>query len=109
MASDDKIKDEKLQFDINKEAAEILALSYGKIDKTEYLKGEEILASDQRRLIEHLGKVLEKQRKTIEDQGKKQIKAIEDHGKHFGVLMNLLKRTLKSAKIVYYMKNKKSN
>ena len=49
---DDKIRDEKLQYDINREAAKISALSSGKIDKYEYLTGEEILPSDQRRVIE---------------------------------------------------------
>ena len=39
MAIDDKIKIEKLQYVINREAAKILALSSGKIDKYEYLKG----------------------------------------------------------------------
>ena len=52
MTIDDKIGDEKLQYDINKEAAKISALSSGKIDKYEYLTGEEILPSDQRRVIE---------------------------------------------------------
>ena len=33
---DDKIRDEKLQYDINREAAKISALSFGKIDKYEY-------------------------------------------------------------------------
>ena len=37
-----KIKNEKLQCDINREAAKISALSSGKIDKYEYLTGEEI-------------------------------------------------------------------
>ena len=37
MTIDDKIKDEKLQFDINRDAARISALSSGKIDKNEYL------------------------------------------------------------------------
>ena len=46
MKIDDKIKDEKLQFDINREAAKISALSLSKIDKNEYLTGEEILPSD---------------------------------------------------------------
>ena len=46
-----KIKDEKLQYHINREAAEIPALSSGKIDKYEYLTGEEILLSDQSRII----------------------------------------------------------
>ena len=78
MTIDDKIRDEKLQYDINREAPKISALSSGKIDKYEYLTGEEILSSDQRRVIEqvkftysHLGKSLEKQTKTIEDKGEK--------------------------------------
>ena len=47
MTVDDKIIDEKIQNDINREAAKIAALSSGKIDKYEYLTGEEILPSDQ--------------------------------------------------------------
>ena len=50
MTIDDKIRDEKLQYDINKEAAKISALSSGQIDKYEYLTGEEILSPDQRRV-----------------------------------------------------------
>ena len=67
MAIDDEIKDGKLQYDINREAAKILALSFGKIDKNEYLTGEEILPSDQSIIIEQvkftyspLGTALEK-------------------------------------------------
>ena len=52
MTIDDKIKDEKLQYDINREAAKISALSSGKINKYEHLTGEEILPSDQSRIIE---------------------------------------------------------
>ena len=73
MTIDDKIGDEKLQYDINKEAAKISALSSGKIHKYEYLTGEEILPSDQRRVIEQfrfvyspLGKDFEKEAKRIE-------------------------------------------
>ena len=87
MAIDDQIRDEKLQYEINKEAAEISALSSGKIDKYEYLTGKDILPSNQQQIIEQakftyspLGKAFEKQIKTIEDQGKKQIKAIQDQG-----------------------------
>ena len=47
MTNDDKIKDEKLQYDINREPEKISALSSGKIDKYEYLTGEEILPSNQ--------------------------------------------------------------
>ena len=88
MTIDEKIGDEKLQYDINSEAAKTSALTSGKIDKYEYLTGEEILPPDQRRVIEQakfayspLEKAFEKQTKTIEELGKKQIKAIEDHGK----------------------------
>ena len=87
MTIDDQIRDEKLQYDINREAAKISALSSGKIDKYEYLTGEEILPSNQQQIIEQakftyspLGKAFEKQIKTIEDQGEKQIKAIQDQG-----------------------------
>ena len=72
---DDKIKDEKRQCYINREAAKISALSPGKIDKYEFLIGEEILPSDQSRIIKKakftnsaLGKTFEKQI-IIEDQG----------------------------------------
>ena len=78
----------KKQYHINREAAKILALSSRKIDKYEYLTGKEILPSDQSRTIEQakftystLGKVFEKQIKTIEDQGEKEIMAFEEHGK----------------------------
>ena len=80
MTIEDQTKDEKLQYDINREAA----LSLGKIDKYEYLTGEEILPSNQQQIIQQakftyspLGKAFEKQIKTIEDQGKKQVKAIQ--------------------------------
>ena len=88
MTIDDKIRDEKLQCDINREAAKISALSFRKIDKYEYFTGENILPSDQSRKIEQakftystLGKGFEKQIKTIEYQGKEQIKTLEGHEK----------------------------
>ena len=52
MIIDDKIRDKKWQDDINREAAKISALSFGKTDKYEYLTGKEILPSDQNRIIE---------------------------------------------------------
>ena len=51
MTTDDKVRDEKLQYNTNRNAAKISALSSGKI-KYEYLRGEEILTSDQSRIIE---------------------------------------------------------
>ena len=47
MAIDDQIRDEKLQYDVNGEAAKISALSPGKIRKYEYVTGEDILSSNQ--------------------------------------------------------------
>ena len=69
---------------INREAAKISALLSGKIHKYEYLTGEDILPSNQQQIIEQakftyspLGKAFEKQVKTIEDQGQKQVGAFE--------------------------------
>ena len=89
-----KKRDEKLQHNIDREAAKIPALSSEKIDKYEYLTGEEILPSKQRQIIEQakftyssLGKAFEKQLKTIEDPGEKQIKALEDHVKQLNLVV----------------------
>ena len=85
MTIDDKIRDKKLQYDINREAVKISALSSEKSDKYEYLTGEEILPSNQRQIIEQayssLCRAFEKKIKTIEDQGERQIKTLENHGK----------------------------
>ena len=88
MTINDQIRDEKLQYDINRKAVEISAKSSGKLHKYQYLTGEDILPSNQQQMIEQakftyspLGKAFEKQIKTIEDQGEKQVKAIEDKGK----------------------------
>ena len=48
----DQIRDEKLLYDINREAAKISALTSGKIHKFEYLTGEDILPSKQQQIIE---------------------------------------------------------
>ena len=51
MTIEDQIKDEKPQYDINREAAKISASSSGKIDRYEYLTSEEILPSNQKQII----------------------------------------------------------
>ena len=51
MSIDDEIRDEKLLYDITREAAKI-ALPSGKIDKYDYVTSEEISPPDQRRVIE---------------------------------------------------------
>ena len=83
MTIDDEIRDEKLQHDINIEAAKISALLSDKIRKYEYLTGKDILPSNKQQIIEQakftyfpLVKAFEKQIKTIEDQGEKQVKAL---------------------------------
>ena len=82
MKINNQIRDEELQYDINR--AKISTLSSGKIHKYEYLTGEDILPSNQQQIIEQvrftyspLGKAFEKQIKTIEDQGQKQVDALE--------------------------------
>ena len=82
MTINGQIRDQKLQYDINREAAKISALLSSKIHKYEYLTGEDILPSNQQ-IIEQvkftyspLGKAFEKQIKTIEDQGQKQVEAL---------------------------------
>ena len=84
MTIEDQVKDEKLQYDINREAAKISALSSGKLDKYEYFTGEEILPSNQQQIIQQakfnyspLGKAIEKQIKTTENQGQKQVDALK--------------------------------
>ena len=52
MTTDDKVRDEKLQYDIDRDAGKISALSSRKIDKYEYLTGGELLPSNQRKMIE---------------------------------------------------------
>ena len=68
MTTDDKIRDEKLEYGINRKATKLSALSSGKIDKHEYLTGEEILLFNGRQIMQQakftyspLGKALEKQ------------------------------------------------
>ena len=78
-----QIRDEKLQYDINREAAKISASLSGEIRKYEYLTGDDILPSNQQQIIEQakftystLGKAFEKQIKTIKEQREKQVKAL---------------------------------
>ena len=64
MAIDDQIRDEKLQYNINREAAKISPFSSNKFKKYEYLTGEEILSSNQKQMTKFtyspLGKAFEK-------------------------------------------------
>ena len=83
MTIDNKIRDHKLQYHINRKAAKKSALSSRKTDKYEFLTGKDILLSDQSRIEQAkftyspLSKAFEKQIKTIEDQGIKQVEALK--------------------------------
>ena len=77
MTIDDKVSDEKLQYDINREAAKISALSSGKTDKYEYLTGEEILLSNRGQIIEQAKFTYSPLEKASENQTGKQVDALK--------------------------------
>ena len=88
----------EIKNDINREAANISALSSGKIDKYQFLTVEEILYPDQRKVTEQvkftyspLAKALEKQTKTIEGSSKNHIKTIDNHEKQIFESNELIK------------------
>ena len=95
MTIDGLVRDEKLEYDISREATKISALLSGKSDKFEYLTGAEILPFLKKKAIEQtkltyspLGKALEKQTKTTEDQGGNKIDAVTNQNKTLVTLTN---------------------
>ena len=70
MTTDDKIRDEKLQYEINREAAKISAFSSGKIDTYEYLTGEEILPFHQKKRQNKLSVYILLQEKLLKSEQK---------------------------------------
>ena len=75
MTTNNRIRDEKLPYDVNRKAAKVSALYTGKIDKYEYLTGKQILPSNIQQIIEQikftyspLGKGFGRQIKTTQDQ-----------------------------------------
>ena len=84
MTINDQVRDEKLKYDINREAAKRSPTSSGKNHKYEYLTGEDLLPSIQQQIIEQikftyspLGKAFDKQIKTIKDQWQNQIDGLK--------------------------------
>ena len=78
-----RLEIKKLRDDINRETAKISSKSSGKFHIYEYLTSEDIIPSNQQQIIEQAkfsyslsGKTFEKQIKTTEDQGRKQIDAL---------------------------------
>ena len=74
---DHKIRDEKLQYDINRDAVKISVLSSLKIDKYEYFTGEEILPFNQRQIIEQAKSAYSPLGKASENQTEKQVGTIK--------------------------------
>ena len=81
MAINDQIRDGKIQDDINRKVTEISALSSGKIDKYQYLTGEETISFNQQQILEEakftyspLGKAFEKQIKQLEIKEKNKLR-----------------------------------
>ena len=72
-----------MQYNFNREAAKTSALSTGKINKYEYLTGEEILPSNRQAKFTYssLVKAFEKQTKAIEEHWIKQIKTNKSNWK----------------------------
>ena len=74
MAINDKIRDEKLQYNINRKTAKVSELLSGKIDKYKYLTGEEILPFDLRRVIEQAKFTYSPLRKALKQKKRLKIK-----------------------------------
>ena len=77
MPINDKIIDEKLQYNINRETAKISALSSGKFDKYEFLTSKKILPSNQRQVIEQAKLTYSPLGKAFEKQTEKQVGALK--------------------------------
>ena len=80
MPINDKIIDEKLQYNINRETAKISALSSGKFDKYEFLTSKKILPSNQRQVIEQAKLTYSPLGKAFEKQTEKQVGALKSLG-----------------------------
>ena len=71
-----------MQYNINREAAKISALSSGKIGKYEYLTGEEIVDFNQRQIIEQAKFAYSSLRKAFQKQTEKHaIKCLDSSNK----------------------------
>ena len=77
MTIENNIRDEKLQYDINRDAAKIPTLLSSKIDKYEYLTGEEILRFNQSQSIEQATFTYSPLRKAFEKETKKEVNALK--------------------------------
>ena len=115
--TDNQIKHEKLQYHINREAAEISALSSGSILRANKYCLLQNNNAFQSRIIKQakftyssLGKSFEKQKKTIEDQEEKQIKALEEHEKRLvesnWLIKNYYYDTKKGSALILKLKGK---
>ena len=77
MEIDDEVRDEKLQYDINREAANLSTLLSGKLDKYENLSGEEVVPFNQKQIIEQAKFAYSHLEKASEKQAEKQVDVIK--------------------------------
>ena len=77
MTTDDKIRDEKIQYDIKRKIAKIWALLSRKIDKYKYLMGEEILPCNRNQIIEQAKFTYSSLGKALERETEKQVDALK--------------------------------
>ena len=115
MTINDKSRNEKLEYDFNREIATKLPLLSDKIDKYEYLTVDEILPPSHKIVMQKtqftysaLGKTLEKQVKTGPDQGRKQIKALEDKGKQLVKSNEINKKDINTERYSIPLKEQKN-
>ena len=79
------LTEKQQKYGINRELAKISAPSCRKVNKYEYRTGKEILVIEQAKFtFSPLGKALEKQTKTIEDEGKNKQKRLRIKEKNKG-------------------------
>ena len=91
--TDDNIRDIKLQYDINREAAKISTFLSDKIHKYEYLAGEEILPFDQKQMIEQAKENISKNKqKQLKIKKKTTKKTIKKYGKQLVQCNDLVKK-----------------
>ena len=77
MTNDDRTRDEKRQYDINRETTKLSTLTPSEIDKYEYLTGEEILPCNRRQIIAPANFTYSRLGEALQKQTEKQIDALK--------------------------------
>ena len=77
MTNDDRTRDEKRQYDINRETTKLSTLTPSEIDKYEYLTGEEILPCNRSQIIAPANFTYSRLGEALQKQTEKQINALK--------------------------------